>query len=597
MAYLGGLLLAVALSTPSAVTLAEPLEIATGRSSLAMATGDLDGDGDTDAVTLVSGRPVVLRNEAGTLTAGPPVGTLTVDGHALEVVDMNGDGRPDIVAGGVGRVIVFPGRGDTTFGPPLVTVTNHELAFDIATADLDRDGDRDVIVPVVRTGRAVLLRNNGAGGLSGPTMAHLGGSTTPDANKPVAVTTADLNRDGRTDLVVGHQLLGTTVLLGAESATGLGVPTVVSSVAANDVSVGDIDGDGWLDIVSVRRGVIATMNGRGDGTFAPPSVTTIASGLHDYAATVDLDGDQRDEVVVAGGAGSTTASGALAVLRGGAVVATSALRWRGAMVASADIDGDGRADLLVGNDATTASSIAYLRNLTIPSNTAPSVAIEGVADAVTYEIGTEPVVASCVVTDAEDGPSTHGATFDATGLDAHGLGSVVVACDHTDAGGLTAHATAAFSVVDTIGPAITWSGETGYVVGDQLSLACTASDMGTGVASTTCDTASGVALLDVGTFTITASATDHAGNATTSTNTYTVGVTFDALADLTRSYASDGGDGLIAKLDAAAAAAARGQHNVVDNVLRAYRNAVRAQSGKSLTSAEAATLTELSLEL
>jgi hypothetical protein len=92
-----------------------------------------------------------------------------------------------------------------------------------------------------------------------------------------------------------------------------------------------------------------------------------------------------------------------------------------------------------------------------PANTPPSVAVTGVTDGASYEIGSVPA-AGCSVTDAEDGPSSPAATLsDVTGpLSAFGLGSQTASCQYTDAGGLSDSASATYSIVDTTDPVITF---------------------------------------------------------------------------------------------------------------------------------------------
>ena len=88
-----------------------------------------------------------------------------------------------------------------------------------------------------------------------------------------------------------------------------------------------------------------------------------------------------------------------------------------------------------------------------PTNTKPSVAVTGVTDGSTYEIGSVPV-ARCSVTDDQDGPSSKLAIV--TGTLSHGLGAQTATCNHTDSGGLAADtATATYTIVDTGDPTIT----------------------------------------------------------------------------------------------------------------------------------------------
>jgi hypothetical protein len=90
-----------------------------------------------------------------------------------------------------------------------------------------------------------------------------------------------------------------------------------------------------------------------------------------------------------------------------------------------------------------------------PSNTAPTIAVDGVDTGAKYEVGSVPD-ATCSVTDAEDGPSSFPATLTST-LDADGLGSQTAGCEYTDDGGLKTSASKTYSIVDTSAPVIDYT--------------------------------------------------------------------------------------------------------------------------------------------
>jgi hypothetical protein len=94
--------------------------------------------------------------------------------------------------------------------------------------------------------------------------------------------------------------------------------------------------------------------------------------------------------------------------------------------------------------------------VTPPPNTAPSVSVAGVTGGASYDKGSVPV-ATCQVTDAEDGASSFPATLSAiTGpYSSDGIGSQTASCSYTDSGGLVASASATYSIVDSSPPEIT----------------------------------------------------------------------------------------------------------------------------------------------
>ena len=162
-----------------------------------------------------------------------------------------------------------------------------------------------------------------------------------------------------------------------------------------------------------------------------------------------------------------------------------------------------------------ADTKAATYSIVAPPNTKPSVAVQGVIDGASYEIGDVPA-ATCAVTDAEDGNSTEAAVL--TGTLSHGLGTQTATCDYTDTGGLAAdRATATYTVVDTGDPTITHSLDPGAANGangwytQDVTVSFTCADSGSGIQSCSDDTTLGEGANQ----SVTGTATDWAGNTAT----------------------------------------------------------------------------------
>ena len=160
-----------------------------------------------------------------------------------------------------------------------------------------------------------------------------------------------------------------------------------------------------------------------------------------------------------------------------------------------------------------------------------------------------------------------------------GAGQSVTGESKTKAGD-TVSATITGISIDNTNPVVTYTGNAGtYDIDKTVSITCTATDALSGIASSTCKNVNGPAWsFGLGPHTLSATATDKAGNKASASTTYTVIVTPAGLCRLIVRFLGKPqlADSLCAKLE---------QHS-----WSAFRNEVRAQTGKSLSPAEAAVL-------
>lgn len=237
-------------------------------------------------------------------------------------------------------------------------------------------------------GRRTLL----LGGLalaSLPAAQAQGGFATtlyPLGNNPAGVALGDLNGDGRLDLVAANQADGTlSVLLNQPAAPGTYGPATTyatEGVRCTGVTLGDLDGDGRLDLVTANQasGTIGVLlnSATTPGTFGPARVYATAGGNPNLVALGDLNGDGRLDVVT-----GNTDTNSVAVLLGSAATAgallPAALYPSGGTnpggVAIADVNADGRPDLLVGNQNSGTAGVVgvLLASATTPGTFEPVV--------------------------------------------------------------------------------------------------------------------------------------------------------------------------------------------------------------------------------
>jgi hypothetical protein len=168
---------------------------------------------------------------------------------------------------------------------------------------------------------------------------------------------------------------------------------------------------------------------------------------------------------------------------------------------------------------------------------------------------------------------------------------------NTDTNGLTVTCTAASSGGSATGsvtvkrdatpPVIAFAGNAGtYTADQQISISCSATDAMSGIAASSCPGATGAAYaFGPGTHTLSATATDRAGNATGASTLFTVQVTAASVTVLVNQWVNQKG--------VASAMAAQ----LRSGAYEAFRNHVRAQTGKSISAANAAILISLSQSL
>jgi hypothetical protein len=237
--------------------------------------------------------------------------------------------------------------------------------------------------------------------------------------------------------------------------------------------------------------------------------------------------------------------------------------------------------------------------VTVRDTTPPALALPGDIAAEATSPAGAPVTFSASAVDLVDGSVP--AACSPTSGDSFPMGTTTVHCTATDSHGNTAAGSFAVTVRDTTAPVISWTGNLGtYAIDTTVAITCSATDSGSGIASTTCRNISGPASsFQPGLNTFTATATDNAGNSSSASTSFTVVVTADSLCALTQQYVTKPGvaDSLCAKLRTGAAAAARGDHDGANTALRNYQNEVSAQSGKSLAADRAAALNRLAQAL
>lgn len=265
---------------------------------------DLDGDGDLDVV-VSNDRPdpkvVYLNDGTGHFRAASNFGQPDWPTRNATVVDLNGDRLPDIVVAnrtgdrpGASYICFNQGRGQ--FDRPCEKFAT-ESATTITAADVTGDGLVDLVVPHRDGGQSHVYVNGGKGTFAGAARVPFGPA---DANIRMSAA-ADLNGDGRQDLVTIDEKTGVAVYFG-EAGIGLSAPVPIGlgDKAPYALALGDLDGDGKTDIVVgyIKARPAVFFNDGSARQFTPVSFGDdhgTAYGL----AIGDVDKDGRLDIAVA----------------------------------------------------------------------------------------------------------------------------------------------------------------------------------------------------------------------------------------------------------------------------------------------------------
>jgi len=344
-----------------------------------VAVADINGDGKPDLIVansyVSSSVSVLLGNGDGTFRSALTYPTGAGDPRTIIPIDVNGDGKLDLVTldaspcyacSGNGLVSVLMGNGDGTF-QPAVTYDSGGVANDdvgpaeMAVADVNGDGKLDIVVlNCAVTGSSDCNGDGVLGVLLGNGDGTFQSARTQDIGAPAAggLAVADVNADGKPDVLVAVSApAGLGVMLGNNDGTfqrNLIYPS--GEAVALGLGAADLSGDGKIDVVLngcgtsncwQSNGTVSVFVNHGDGTFEQPVTYSSGNRIADGIAIADVNGDGKLDLVAV-----NIADQSVGVLLGnGDGTFQPALTFPtnlslGYSVAVYDVNGDGKPDVL-----------------------------------------------------------------------------------------------------------------------------------------------------------------------------------------------------------------------------------------------------------
>jgi hypothetical protein len=363
----------------AASSFAPKVDFPSGKGPSCIASGDMDGDGKPDIISVndTSNTVAVLRNvSTGSGISFSPKADFSTGAkpYCIVISDLDGDGKPDMaVANGASNTVslfrnISTGAGDISFAAKVDLQTG-TTPYCISIRDFNSDGKPDLAVVNSGSSSVSIFKNNS-------TTGNFSFSLKTDittASSPFWIDAGDLDNDGKPDIAIANGTLtgSVSVLRNTSSSGNISFASRVDFDGGSygyGISVNDIDGDNKLDLTVADGSGPATSvllnSSSGSGNISFLSKYSLYTGSNSFSAAVnDLDGDGKPDIAAA-----SSTSSLVSVLRSNSTAGNLSFEaskdytvgsnpW---VVAVVDLNGDGKPEIATANNRS--GNISILKN-------------------------------------------------------------------------------------------------------------------------------------------------------------------------------------------------------------------------------------------
>jgi hypothetical protein len=343
-----------------------------GQLPYSVVAADIDRDGNLDLVSANAGTfpgiISVLTNNASGFFAVKATFLVGAGPRSITAADVNGDDKVDLICANsaTNTLSVLTNRGNVGTGFVLMgTLQVGKNPYSVVAADVNSDGKMDLITGNAGAspnliGTLTVLTNSDGGNFGSNATLNVGIG-------PRSVVAADINGDGKVDLISANSgdgiLPDSLSVLTNDGGGGFLLASTNAATFPQSVTTGDVNGDGKPDLICTHNGsALVVLTNNTGGKFEPASTNSVGNDPRSIAAA-DVNGDGKLDLI-SGNAGDDTCSVLTNDGSGGFALAVLPGVGSGPnSVIAADVNRDGKADLISAN--RVASTLSVLFNTTI----------------------------------------------------------------------------------------------------------------------------------------------------------------------------------------------------------------------------------------